>query len=153
MGLERDVEALRSRLVALRSGEPEPEPAAEPERKRTVADYWCAEYELAHGCRDDAFTSKDAIILARLAKQFVPAERLAWMIREFHATRDDEWLAQGGYGVEQLAYRSRGLGLRWVKEIREPQLRREKLELERELRDLASEPRVLALVKRVAGDP
>lgn len=152
MTLERDVEALKAKLAALQSGQPEPEPAAEPERKRTVADYWCAEYELAHGCRDDAFTSKDAIILARLAKQFAPAERLAWMIREFHSTRDDDWLAQGGYAVEQLAYRSRGLSLRWVKEIREPMLRREKAELERDIRELAAAPRVLALVKRVGGE-
>jgi hypothetical protein len=39
-----------------------------------------------------------------------------------------------------------------VKEVREPQLRREKAELERELRDLAASPRVLALVKQVGGD-
>ena len=152
MGLEQDVEALRSKLEALQSGQPEPEAGPVVEKPRTVTVYWCDEYERAHGCRDDAFTSKDAIILARLAKQFVPAERLAWMIREFHATRDDDWLTQGGYAVEQLSYRSRGLSLRWVKEVREPQLRREKAELERELRDLAASPRVLALVKRVGGE-
>ena len=152
MTLERDVAALKAKLAALQSGEAEPEPETVPERKRTVAAYWCEEYERAHGCSDDAFTSKDAIILAKLAKQFQPAERLAWMICEFHATRDDEWLTHGGYAVEQLAYRARGLSLRWVKEIREPMLRREKAELERDIRELAASPRVLALVKRVGGE-
>ena len=149
--LEREVEALRAKLAALQSGQPEPEAGPVAEKPRTVAVYWCGEYERAHGCRDDAFTSKDAIILARLAKQFVPAERLAWMIREFLGS-SDEWTERGGWAVQQLASRVRGLNLRWVKEVQEPQLRREKAELEREIRELAASPRVLALVKRVGGE-
>ena len=148
MTIEREVEALRAKLVALESGQPIPEPDAQKERARTVVDYWFAEYERAHGCRDDAFTAKDAAILNRLAKQFTPSERFAWMIREFHDTRD-EFVQGGGWATQQLAHRARGLSYRWVKEIQEPLLRKEKLELERRIRDLAEEPRVLSLVDRI----
>ena len=148
MTLARDVADLEARLGVLRGGEAPPvEPA--PERKRTVVDYWFEEYERAHGCRDDAFTSADAAILHRLVKQFAPSERFAWMIREFHETRS-EWLEEGGWAAKQLAHHVRGLNLKYVKMVQEPELRRRKAELEREIRELERDPKIISLVDRIA---
>ena len=150
MTLADEVAALRAKLEALEAGLPVPVPTvAEPVKPQGVVAYWVAEYERALGHRDDGFTSKDAIILNRLAKQFVPPERVAWMIREFLSTRGDEWLEVGGYAVEQLAYRARGLSHRWVKEVQEPALRRERAELDRKIREFGDHPKVQDAIERV----
>jgi hypothetical protein len=149
MSLDSDVERLRARLAALQAGEPEPTIEAPKPRERaaTIVEFWHQVYESTHGFAP-VIVAKDAVNLHRLAKLYEPKERFAWMIRAYHEL-PDEFVAEAGYSVSIFTTRAQGLAFKWVKTVSEPALRREKLELERQIRDLAADPKVASAIERV----
>jgi len=149
MSLITDVELLRARLAAIEAGQPEPVAAASKPRERaaTVVEYWCDVYENAHGFAP-AILSKDAVNLHRLAKLYTPTDKFAWMIRTYHELID-EFVSDAGYSVSIFTTRAQGLAFKWIKTVNEPALRREKAQLEQQIRDLAETPVVKEAVDRL----
>jgi len=113
-----------------------------------LLDYWCVEFEKAHGVKYPA-GARDAGVLKKILETCGDKKSLAWEIKQFHAK---EWrssfIAEAGYDTRMFSRMHLGLHIEYAKG-REKELELQKRQHQAELTLAADSGVVIDLAERI----